>query len=287
MRRKLILFYLLLLIQLPGCATYIFLDPVVQIYDDPDLNYSQYKRFTIHPLAGSEAAKELNPLLEKQILSIVKEEMEQKGFEYTEDKEKADFVLIMQLSNEFKETYVPPQTTLYPVFSSGHVGGEYFSSSTLVPTTQPGYFRGYYYPTISINFIDAASFKDNQVKLIWSAVGANVTSLSDIRYYAPDIIYGIVDRLPFHKPSRKSGVHGIHMIPTNGQGAKIEKIDLMTPASKAGLMLGDVIIEINQKPIKEVWEAKLLLRKIGSGEAVNLKVQRSLVGIKSFEFALE
>ena len=58
------------------------------------------------------------------------------------------------------------------------------------------------------------------------------------------------------------------------EGVLIAKVEKDTPASKAGLKKGDVIIEFNDQPIKSVSKFRLVVSNSSVGETVNIRIIR-------------
>jgi serine protease Do len=60
----------------------------------------------------------------------------------------------------------------------------------------------------------------------------------------------------------------------NGKGVLIAQVTPDTPASKAGLKTGDVITEIDGKPVEDVNEFRLVVANFSPGTTIHLKVFR-------------
>ncbi len=63
-------------------------------------------------------------------------------------------------------------------------------------------------------------------------------------------------------------------LPGGTQGAVVENVEPFTPAAAAGLRRGDVILEVNQRPVRSAAEAARELRAIGSGQPAFLLLSR-------------
>lgn len=96
---------------------------------------------------------------------------------------------------------------------------------------------------------------------------------------APDVTRRAVEG--FLSPSKRPQVASVGIVcrdapNLNGQGggALVEAIDPTSPAAKAGLMLGDVIIEIGGEPIKDQVAFAKRLYALKPGEKVQFRIRR-------------
>ena len=69
------------------------------------------------------------------------------------------------------------------------------------------------------------------------------------------------------------GFLGIHLTPMEGE-AQISGFADDSPAEKAGLKEGDVIVKIQDKPVKEVNDLMEMMQKTKPGEKVAITVKR-------------
>jgi serine protease Do len=63
-------------------------------------------------------------------------------------------------------------------------------------------------------------------------------------------------------------------LPSGTQGALIENVEPSTPAANAGLRPGDVILEINRRPVRSGDEAARLLRSLNDGNDIFMLMTR-------------
>jgi serine protease Do len=63
-------------------------------------------------------------------------------------------------------------------------------------------------------------------------------------------------------------------VPLSAGGVIITEVDLGTPAAAAGLKPGDVILEVNQRPVRDVEQFFEFVREL-SGQLMGLKVSRA------------
>jgi len=83
-----------------------------------------------------------------------------------------------------------------------------------------------------------------------------------IRGYLGVIVQGITPDL-----AKEFGV-------TNRNGALISEVESGSPAEKAGLLRGDIVLELNGKPLKDQRELQLTVSKMVPGTTVNLTIMR-------------
>jgi serine protease Do/serine protease DegQ len=73
----------------------------------------------------------------------------------------------------------------------------------------------------------------------------------------------------------KRGRLGISMEDVAGsEGAKIAEVQASSPASQAGVKVGDVVIALNGRPVRGAAELRARLGVVPVGEIVELRVQR-------------
>ena len=69
-------------------------------------------------------------------------------------------------------------------------------------------------------------------------------------------------------------------LPSNVQGAVVENVEPFAPAANAGIREGDVIVEINRRPVHSAREAADSLREIESGKPAFILLSRG--GVQQF-----
>ncbi|MEO5741510.1 MAG: PDZ domain-containing protein, partial [Vicinamibacterales bacterium] len=62
-------------------------------------------------------------------------------------------------------------------------------------------------------------------------------------------------------------------LPANAKGAIVTEVDPDSPAARV-LQPGDVIVQVNRKPVTNATEASAALRAVPSGRAVGLLIVR-------------
>jgi serine protease Do len=60
-----------------------------------------------------------------------------------------------------------------------------------------------------------------------------------------------------------------------GKGVKVQEVDENSPAAKAGLKEGDVITEVNGKPVDGVDNVRSEIRDIKEGDILKVKYNRN------------
>ena len=84
----------------------------------------------------------------------------------------------------------------------------------------------------------------------------------------------VIDQLARHGEVKR-GRLGISMQDvTAGEGAQIEQVMPNSPAAQAGLRKGDVVVALNNRPVRGAAELRARLSVVPVGETVDLKVQR-------------
>jgi S1-C subfamily serine protease len=64
-----------------------------------------------------------------------------------------------------------------------------------------------------------------------------------------------------------------------GTGCKVSSVDPKSPAAKAGLRVGDLVLRVDQREIKAAASFRRWVAEAGPGESLSLEVKR---GAKSF-----
>lgn len=194
-----------------GCIGVVRMD--VKAYSDPEKNLLEVKQFNLASINKE------NPLLEKELLFMIKEELIQKGYTYNE--ENPDFLVAINFYCGPFQYYVPP-TTLYVSryipgetrTYSGWIGGEYFRGSSTSsgqwksePYTVGGYTKTAYYRNLQIYFVDYNKLlQSEEVGVIWQGQVESSGSNSDIRIIAPYAIGELLSEFPIKtgKPNKRT-----------------------------------------------------------------------------------
>ncbi|HEX8332940.1 MAG TPA: PDZ domain-containing protein [Segetibacter sp.] len=88
----------------------------------------------------------------------------------------------------------------------------------------------------------------------------------------------------FNTPGMSGGVFGMNRKPKiglqiqdveEGKGVKVQEVDENSPAAKAGLKEGDVITEVNGKPVDGVDNVRSEIRDIKEGDTLKVKYNRN------------
>ncbi len=321
MKKFLLLAFVLML---PGCATmfpprlkagriWMYTQPLANYEKDPDVNFNDYKKFSVLPQAEINTEIKMNPIIEKQLLFMLRNYFESLGYCYVSNVKDADFLIAVYYSNEYKSQYIPPssytipwyiptqtQTTVINSYNtfSGTMGCDYFYGSgsgwatvtTTTPghyvpmtVTRPGQYIGSYYPYFFVAVIDK-----NSKKIVWSGSVVGATSNPDIRLSAQVLfsyLFGIREsNFPTSNSHRnmddsKDGVFGMFAYPYTIDGnhfyPQILAVAVGSPAYKEGLKPGDFIIKIDEESTLN-WPLSRILNAVdkSTGESLAVTVKR-------------
>ena len=310
---------LFLVLLLDGCAQQIrpyylftYSQPLVQVEKDPEVNFGKFRRFSTLPTAESDKDSMMTPIAEKQVLFIVRNNLEALGYEYVNNVEEADFYMCVYYSNEYKSTYVPPSSVTIPWYVPGQTqttytnlyGSSGWSAWGTATTTSSGYYVpmtyttsghniGAYYPGISISAFDKGS-----KKVLWSGRGTVSTRESDIRLSSQWLLsHIIIGGENYNFPScsnlserddSKNGIFGfdarVFTLDGNNFFPIVYSVVCDSPADKQGLRIDDIINHMNGKSAINLStsEFKEQLNK-DKGEKLVLNVKR---GDKLIELSL-
>lgn len=216
MKKILVLLSIVLLFS--GCAT--VNHPYIKVYKDPSKDLSLYKKFYITPHTD----KTTNPLINKIIDNMVKEQLIKKGYMSTDDIDQSDFFLGAFYENNYKKVYVRPHQEIVPVTDyeytefRGFPQRTQYGAYTVIPTSNPsavtqkttympvttdGYYTGCFYPIIRIYIKDtkqaAQDFENNTPDddaLFWSGSTGIVSEDGDLTKHAPKLIASILKDFP-------------------------------------------------------------------------------------------
>lgn len=214
---SLVFLTVVILAVLAVCGCYVQPKPRVEMkvksYGDPDLDYSPLKRF------AAVRVNEDSPLLEKELISLLKRELVAEGYIY--DDENPDILVVMNFYTGSYDYYEPPRTIRIPLYvggetkrTTGWVGGKYVTLKeksdgrfeTAEIEVSSGGIRTEYYRTIGVLFIDAEHLrKTGEVEPVWRGQVDSFGSNSDILYVAPVLLDELLSEYPIRSregPSR-------------------------------------------------------------------------------------
>lgn len=196
--------------QLKPGLMYFKAQPLINCEKDPEAGFDRYRTFTTVPIAETYKQSNMNPIAEKQLLYLVRCNLETLGYTFVAERSKADLAAVVCYSDEYKEQYIPPSSYTIPLYMPGQTQsfnfsgftnsygnawgngtnirsnsyGAYSGSGTVqtpgqyVPmtVTAPGYYEGAFYPCFLIGVGDLKT-----KKLIWSGTSVCATPEGDIR----------------------------------------------------------------------------------------------------------
>ncbi|MEE2886380.1 MAG: PDZ domain-containing protein [Planctomycetota bacterium] len=113
----------------------------------------------------------------------------------------------------------------------------------------------------------------------WGRVG--------IDYYQsdPNIIYAIIESEMMGKPGMDIGWSGISSVSDAKTGAKVETVSDKSPASKAGLQKGDIILSINNEKVESGSKLPGSMTRFKTKQKVSMEIAREGKNSK-IEFAM-
>ena len=318
MKRFIHLIFSVLLLS--GCATtlkpgmiWMYTQPSAKYEKDPEANFNTYKNFSVFPQAEFNKENNMNPIVEKQLLFMLRNRLESLGYNYVNDIKDADFLIAVSYSNEYKSQYIPPssytipwyvpgqtQTTFLNSYNtfSGNIGSDYFHGSgsgwgtakTITPGyyvpmtfTNPGGYVGWYYPCFVVS-----TFDKNSKKLMWSGSVVGTTSNSDVRLSAQVLLSDLFGRKEpnfpvsshyYQKDDSKDGAFGIlagpYTVDGNNFYPHIFSVMVDSPAYKQDLKPGDIITMVNGQSTLN-WSLSQLLDAMNKtkGESLAATIQR-------------
>ena len=317
--------FLLMLILFSGCATmlsqklkpgmiWMYTKPLAKYEKDPEVNFNNYKNFSVLPQAEVNTETKMNPIIEKQLLFMLRNAFESLGYHYVSNIKDADFLIMVYYSNEYKSHYIPPssytipwyipgqtQTTFINSYNtfSGTIGSDYFSGSGsgwgTATTTTPGYYvpmtftrpchyEGCYYP-----YLFVAALDKNLKKIVWSGSVIGATPNHDIRLSAQVLFSDLFGRKKPNFPvsssygktnDSKDGAFGMMATPYTVDGNNfypyISSVVVDSPADKENLRPGDVIIKIDGESTLN-WPLSRISNAMNKskGESLAVTIKRS------------
>jgi len=290
-QKSFFLLYIAVILIVTGCATtqvtnltpvYLKSESSVQSFKDPALEESIYKTFSVFPISLIIDKTQLGGILERQMLFLVRNIFEELGYKFVQMDQSPDFLVTIDASAPYKETYVPPQIVTVPywvpgqtittnVSSSGTFNfytsgrsslsgyGTYSgisTSTTYVPGyiaaltyTKPGYMAGAFYPSLSVSAFDGKSLRN-----IWTGTGVGASYNSNMRVSCQFVLRKLLKQFPtctntaqnYPRGNGQIGVGiSIYTINGNDYSPTVMQVAEDSPASKVNVKKFDMILTIN------------------------------------------
>ncbi|MER3472752.1 MAG: hypothetical protein C4335_01685 [Armatimonadota bacterium] len=105
-----------------------------------------------------------------------------------------------------------------------------------------------------------------EMSLFGSAGGALAVPINDVRAVLDDMRAGKLRRAFLGiMPADRDG----------GEGAEVVRVVPNSPAARAGIRLGDVIVAINRLPVRRASDVSLILRRMKPGQRAEIEVLRA------------
>jgi Domain of unknown function (DUF4136)/PDZ domain len=291
---------------------YLDFNPTVTTYEDPNAtNINWYQTFSVFPYSFIEKESNTNPILQQQLLFYVRNLFEEHGFKFVQLNEEPDFLLTVDASSKYQETYVPPTSITLPVWVPGQTitsesstngnlnfntfgdvntngWGNYnqeTTTTTYVPGyattetyTQPGYMVGRNYPIVRIQVFDGKTYKS-----VWYGSGVGTSRNPDVRISGQLVMRAMVKQFPTpNKPNLISSENGylgisptLFTIDGNSFYPTILDIKDGMPASNTDIHKYDMIVAINGQQTRNMPIPKVIQLLRGPiGSTVEITVWR-------------
>lgn len=290
------------------------LEPSVQVQKDPNYNEEKYRTFTLIPQRVLTKEGHLQGIAEKQVIFLVRNFFEKKGFVFVEPSKKPDLLISVDALTQYKEHYVPPQQVTVPKWVQGetytttshHNGslnmnaydsygnsaygnGSYSGTSTSYTTTpgymttesytRPGYTQGFWYPTAMVNAYDLKT-----KSLIWQGIATGTTSSNDVRATSQGLFLRLAGQFPnshFEDQTfpKSKGAVGILALPFSRDGNSYFPTAFQvvrgTPAYREGIEELDMIISVDGKSTENMPILEFYKRLGGEPDTdVKVSIQR-------------
>src|SRR5262249_20895125 len=88
------------------------------------------------------------------------------------------------------------------------------------------------------------------------------------------LTFVLVSTLALPAQAQQPGWLGISIEDGKDQGASVRSVELDSPASKAGLKSGDLVVEYNKTPVVGAVQLTRLIRETPQGRTVDMKIRR-------------
>jgi|GEM_PF-5201173 len=236
-----------------------------------------YRRFAVVPTSGEATDSGMHPLVEKQLLYMVRNELENLGYRYIEGEEDSDFFVQLTYSNEHTRANVKATTAAGTFSDSGSITGLGYARSRSTAATY-----GSFCPTFEVRAIDTDTKKE-----IWSGSVLAETPNPEVRLSANHLLHAMANTryLP-HTPDvvqtldSKEGIFGcdFRILTPNGNDyfPVITGVLLGAPAGKEGVKVYDMIKAIDGSSTRN--EAYSQIRAAfdkNPGEEISLTLSRN------------
>ncbi len=255
----------------PGVVSF-FQPPSPQAVVDPAMESGTYQKFTVVP-SGKEAAElGMHPLVEKQLLFMVRNELECLGYQYVENPDQSDFFVRLTYSNEHSRGATEATKATTTFHDSGGGFGVARSRGTATK-------YGSYCPTLKV-----AAFGTDSKEEIWSGSILAETPNPEIRLSANHLLPMLLaDHFPLARHigdtvDSKGGIFGcdLRIVTPSGNDCFPVVTGILLPSpAKPKLRLYDLITEIdgNSTKNRSYFEIRAALDK-DPGEQVSLTLVR-------------
>lgn len=290
-------------------------EPLVKIEKIPDFNFDTLESFSVIPYTELFEDQKPTTIEEKQLLFILRNYLEQLGYQYVQYPAKVDFIAtISHYKNEYKQSYIPPstyttikqipgETKLASINTNSSFSGiyndDYFSGNSssngsltyqtpdqYIPVTNtiPGGYVGWYFPLVNIEIYDT-----NHRKEIWNGLGIASANEQDIRksfnVIGSRLLIGKGATANFPRRNslgNKSAYNkfgfNIKIFTEDGNNFFPFVADLInkSPAKKAGLRIFDIITGINgQSTLNKSYNQVLEMIQKSSLDNVQFNISRN------------
>lgn len=256
----------------PGMVSFLEA-PSPQAVRNPEMESRTYRKFTVAPSSKEATGSGMHPLVEKQLLFAVRNELECLGYQYVDNPDQSDFSVSLTYSNEHARG-ATEETAATATFHDSR-GGFGFSQSRGMATKY-----GSYCPTLTIVAHGTASNEE-----IWSGSVLAETPNPEIRLSANQLLPVLLaNHFPMEKHigetvDSKGGIFGLcfRILTPNGNDyfPAITGV-LVDSLAEEKLKLYDLITEIDGNSTKNLpySEIRALLDK-DPGERVSLTLMRN------------
>lgn len=236
-------------------------------------NMPSRQTFAVIPYTQISDKAQATGITAQHLAFQVRNNMELLGYRYVERPDEADLQVLVDASNPYNTSYVPPSQYTVPVyvpgksstystyssgsFSSGSTWGTYTGTGTGTVTvpgyytsrtyTTSGYTQGYFYPGVT------AVIVDRQTQAIQAtASGVGTSRNPDLRVSMQNLLYDVFGKMPVaQKPAvpAKSGRMGLSYASWTADGNTyyplVTGVTKDGPAARAGLAVGDFILSVD------------------------------------------
>lgn len=247
--------------------------PSLDIKITPNPTMPGRQTFAVVPYIQISDKAQATGITAQHLAFQVRNNMEMLGYRYVERQDEADLQVLVDASNAYNTSYVPPSQYTLPVyvpsttstystysngsFNSGGTWGTYTgtgSGTVTVPGyytsrtyTTPGYTQGFYYPGFTVVIVD------RQTQAIQAtASGVGTSRNPDLRVSMQNLLYNVFGKMPMTKSpavSPKSGRMGLSYAAWTADGNTyyplVVGVTKDGPAARAGIEAGDFILSID------------------------------------------